>query len=78
METLRTNSTNELMQKLAQITTRPEWDVFMVYLDMKRVNCQERLEECTPDKLNKIQGELLAIKEMLTLRSTVNKIMSAR
>lgn len=65
-------------QELASIVNHPEWDLFMTYMDKKRMACHDRLEICSQDGLGKIQGELLVIKDILTLRKTVNSIMSSR
>ena len=61
-------------RKLVDIVNRPEWDGYMVWLDQKRVECIDKLENCQPEKLGRIQGELAVIKEMLTLRNTVNSL----
>lgn len=66
---------NEMMQRMASVVNRPEWDDFLVWVDSKRVSCHERLEGCTPDNLRGIQGELRIVKEILNLRASVNNIV---
>ncbi len=69
---------DEIYKKFADLVRHPQWDNFMVFVDKKRVECIERLEECPPESLRKIQGELSVIKMLLTLRGDVLKIMDGR
>ena len=66
-------------EKLAGLVNRPEWDNFLVYTTNLHVECHNRLEGCqTIESLKGIQGELKILKDILTLRNDVNKIMSER
>ncbi len=65
-------------EKLAGLINRPEWDNFLVYVTNLHVECHNRLETCNVDNLKGIQGELKILKDILTLRNDVNKIMSER
>lgn len=69
---------SEDLQKLARLVNQPDWDLLMVYLDGKRVECHEKLEVTDAATLPRLQGQLAVIKDMLTLRKTVNTIMSVR
>ncbi len=69
---------DEIYKKFADLVRHPQWDNFMVFIANKRVECMERLEECPPDSLRKIQGELSVIKMLLTLREDVLKIMRGK
>ncbi len=64
--------------RLQYVVNRPEWDMFLVYIANKKDNCIDRLERCSPEDLKRIQGELSILKDILTLRDSVNKYMSNR
>jgi hypothetical protein len=60
--------------KLSGVVNRPDWDMLMVWLHDKKVECHDKLEVCQPENVRGLQGELRVIKELLTLRDTVNRI----
>lgn len=63
---------------LRGLVNRPEWDYLLVLLSQMNTDCHERLETCSPETLKGIQGEVKVIKDLLTLRSTVNTIMDVK
>ena len=62
------------IHKLSGLVNRPDWDQFMVWLDEKRASCIDKLELCKPEDLKGHQQEIRLIKELLTLRNSVNTI----
>ena len=68
----------EDLTKLAPVVTRPEWDMFLVYLSNQRVGVHEELEVCSPEKLKFLQGKLSVINDLLTLRQTVATIFNVK
>lgn len=69
---------NEELKRLAGLVNRPEWDMFLVYLNNKCLDECRALEVCTQDALKGIQGKVSVYRALLTLRDDVNKLVSAR
>lgn len=64
--------------KLAPIVTRPEWDMFLVYITNLKSDVHRELEVCSQEHLKSLQGKLSVYNDILTLRQTVATILTVQ
>lgn len=69
---------DEYLKKLHPLVNHPGWDQFMVYITNLKTEVHDNLETCPPESLRKLQGKVEVFKELLTLRQTVNNVMSVK
>lgn len=66
---------DEFLKKLAPLVTRPEWDMFLVYITNKLNEERENLEHCNPESLRATQARAGVYRDLLTLRDTIAKLI---
>jgi len=66
---------NDHIAKLGPVVSRPEWDMFLVYISYLLTQERENLEMCHPEFLRQAQARVAVYKDLLTLRETVSRII---
>lgn len=69
---------NDDLKRLAGLVKSPDWDQFLVYLTNLKAEAHSDLEECSEVRLKALQERIRFMKELLSLRETVIKIMNVK
>ena len=66
---------DDFLKKLGPLVTRPEWDMFLVYITNRLNEERENLEYCNAESLRAVQAKVSVYRDILTLRDTIAKLM---
>jgi hypothetical protein len=74
---MTTDALVEAGAALANMRVHPGWPVLVELLERLDGACLERMAECTPDELTRLQGERDAVRTLLRLLGTLPETAGA-
>jgi len=61
-------SQEQTLRQLKAVVANPNWEIFEEYIMFKRDKLLDKLTQCRPEELQKLQGNVQTLDELLRLK----------